>query len=58
MANSTFSNFTSNHSKKRADETIRQFSPKKETLSKIMAYSRALEMKRSHHLKDVEVLLN
>jgi len=58
MANSTFSNFTSNHSEKRADEATRQFSPKKETLSKIMAYSRALEIKRSHHLKDVEVLLN
>jgi len=58
MANSTFSNFTSNHSKKGADKTLCQFSPKKETLSKIMAYSRAIEMKRTHHLKDVEILLN
>jgi len=57
MANSTFSNFTSN-SKKGADETVRQFSPKKESLNKIMAYSRAVQMKRSHHVKDVEILLN
>ena len=58
MANSTYSNFTSNHSKKGADKVDCQFSPKKETLNKIMAYSKALEMKTSKHLKDVEVLLN
>lgn len=56
MANSTFSNCTSNHSQRKTGNL--KFSPKKETLNKIMAYSRALEMKNSKHLPEVEIVLN